>query len=130
MRKLIMMLASAVVFCVTLTGFGETVTNVRGSQRPNSNLVDIYYDFNATDGGTYTVEVAIEGRTDTVAATTFSGDVGKGIAPGKNRHIVWEAGIDWRGKKGDVKAVVTATVEVPKGKPKKVQLVTSQSKCD
>lgn len=36
--------------------------------------------------------------------------------------IVWEAGADWRGKKGDVKAVVTATVEVPKGTPKKVQL--------
>ena len=122
MRKLIMMLTVAIALGATLTGFGETVTNVRGSQRPNSNLVDIYYDLNATDGGTYTVEVAIEGRTDTVAATTFSGDVGKGIAPGKNRHIVWEAGIDWRGKKGDVKAVVTATVEVPKGKPKKVQL--------
>ena len=122
MRKLIMMLTAAIALGATLTGFGETVTNVRGAQRPNSNLVDIYYDLNASDGGTYTVEVAIEGRTDTVTATTFSGDVGKGIAPGKNRHIVWEAGIDWRGKKGDVKAVVTATVEVPKGKPKKVQL--------
>ena len=107
---------------VALTGFGETVTNVRGSQRPNSNLVDIYYDLNATEGGTYTVEFSIEGRTNEVTATTFSGDVDKGIAPGKNRHIVWEAGADWRGKKGDVKAVVTATVEVPKGKPKKVQL--------
>ena len=122
MRKLIMMLTAAVVLGIALTGFGETVTNVRGSQRPNSNLVDIYYDLNATDGGTYKVEVAIEGRTDTVTATTFSGDVGGGIAPGKNRHIVWEAGADWRGKKGDVKAVVTATVEVPEGKPKKVQL--------
>ncbi len=117
-----MMLTAAGVLGIALTGFGETVTNVRGLQRPNSNLVDIYYDLNATDGGTYTVEVAIEGRTDTVAATTFSGDIDKGVAPGKNRHIVWEAGADWRGKKGDVKAVVTATVEVPKGKPKKVQL--------
>ena len=122
MRKLIMMLTAVVALVVTLTGFGETVENVRGSQRPNSNLVDIYYDLNATDGGTYTVEVSVEGRTNEVTATTFSGDVGKGIAPGKNRHIVWEAGADWRGKKGDVKAVVTATFEVPKGKPKKVQL--------
>ena len=113
------MLTAAGVLGIALTGFGETVTNVRGAQRPNSNLVDIYYDLNATDGGTYTVEVAIEGRTDTVAATTFSGDVGKGIAPGKNRHIVWEAGADWRGKKGDVKAVVTTTIE---DKHSKVQL--------
>ena len=122
MRKLIMMLAAVIALGITLTGFGETVTNVRGSQRPNSNLVDIYYDLNATDGGTYTVEVAIEGRTDTVAATTFSGDIGKGIAPGKNHHIVWEAGADWRDKKGDVKAIVTAAVEARPDKPKKVQL--------
>ena len=112
----------ALAATIALTGFGEIVANVRGSQRPNSNLVDIYYDLNATDGGTYTVEVAIEGRTDTVTATTFSGDVGEGIAPGKNRHILWEAGPDWHGKKGDVKAVVTATVEAKNGKPKKVQL--------
>ena len=116
------MLTATVVFGATLTGFGETVTNVRGLQRPNSNLVDIYYDLNAVDGWSYTVEVAIEGRTNEVTATTFSGDVGKGVAPGKNRHIVWEAGVDWRDKKGDVKAIVTATVEARKGKPKKVQL--------
>jgi len=117
-------LAVVVVFVlsIALTGLAETVTNVRGSQRPNSNLVDIYYDLNATDGGTYTVGVAIEGRTNEVTATTFSGDVGKGISPGKNRHVVWDAGADWRGNKGDVKAVVTATIEPKKGKPKKVQL--------
>lgn len=109
----------ALAMTVALTGFGETVTNVRGSQRPNSNLVDIYYDLNASEGGTYTVEVSIEGRTDEVTATTFSGDVGEGIAPGKNRRIVWEAGADWRGKIGDVKAIVTATIE---DKHNKVQL--------
>lgn len=112
----------AVVLGIALSGFAETVTNVRGSQRPNSNLVDIYYDLNITDGWSYTVEVAIEGRTNEVTATTFSGDVGKGIAPGKNHHIVWEAGADWRDKKGDVKVVVTATIEAKKGKLKKVQL--------
>ena len=109
---------------VAWTGVGETVTNVRGVQRPNSNLVDIYYDLNAVDGWSYMVEVAIEGRTNEVTATTFSGDVGKGIAPGKNRHIVWEAGADWRGKKGDVKAIVTATIipKEKKDKHNKVQL--------
>ena len=120
MRRILAMIA--VVLGIVLTGFAETVTNVRGSQRPNSNLVDIYYDLNAVDGWSYTVEVAAEGRTNEVTATTFSGDVGKGITPGKNRHILWEAGADWRDKKGDVKAVVIATVEAKKGKPKKVQL--------
>ena len=70
MRKL--MLTAAVVLGITLTGFGETVTNVRGSQRPNSKLVDIYYDLNATDGGTYTVEVAIEGRTNEASVSDSS----------------------------------------------------------
>ena len=112
----------ALALAIALTGLAETVTNVRGSQRPNSNLVDIYYDLNAVEGWSYTVAVSIEGRTNEVAATTFSGDVGKGIASGKNHHIVWEAGADWRGKKGDVKAIVTATVESRPGKPKKVQL--------
>ena len=118
MKKLVL----AVVLGIALTEFGETVTNVRGLQRPNSNLVDIYYDLDAVDGWSYTVTVRISGRTDAVSATTFSGDVGKGIAPGKNRHIVWEAGADWRGKKGDVKAIVTATIETKKSKRQKVQL--------
>ena len=106
----------AIVLGITLTGFGETVTNVRGSQRPNSKLVDIYYDLNASDGGTYTVEVAIEGRTDTVTATTFSGDFGDGGALGKNRHVVWDAGADWPNKNGDVKVTITATSSINRNK--------------
>ena len=104
MRKLIMMLTAAVVFGATLTGFGETVTNVRGMQRENSNLVDIYYDLEVSEGGSYKVEVQIEGRTNEVNAATFTGDVGNGIAPGRNHHILWDAGADWPGKKGDVNA--------------------------
>ena len=99
------------------TGFAETVTNVRGMQRENSNLVDIYYDLESTDGGSYTVEVVIEGRTNEVTAATFSGDVGDGVTPGRNRHILWDAGADWPGKKGDVKAIVTVTKESEKGNP-------------
>ena len=109
----------AVVFGITFTGFGETVTNVRGSQRPNSKLVDIYYDLNDADGGTYYVEVEVVGRTNDVNASSFSGDVGDGVSPGQNRHIVWDAGTDWSGNKGDVQAVVTA---IKGGKPNKVQL--------
>lgn len=117
-------LAFAIVVSVVMFAVcdAETVTNVRGSQRPNSNIVDIYYDLDAVDGWSYTVNVRVLGRTNAVTATTFSGDVGKGIAPGKNRHIVWEAGTDWRGKKGDVRATVTATAEARGGKPQKVQL--------
>ena len=109
---------------LALFAFGdtETVTNVRRVQRENSKLVDIYYDLNATDGGTYTVGVEIEGKTLAVNASTFTGDVGEGVPPGTNRHIIWDAGTDWPNKKGDVRASVTATKEGPSIKPGKVQL--------
>ena len=92
----------AIVLGIALSGFAETVENVRGLQRENSKLVDIYYDLNDTDGGTYYVEVEIVGRTSDVNASSFSGDVGEGVAPGQNHHIVWDAGADWLGNKGDV----------------------------
>ena len=109
----------AVALGIAWTGLAETVENVRGSQRENTKLVDIYYDLNDTGGGTYYVEVEVVGRTSDVNASSFSGDVGEGVVPGQNRRIVWDAGADWPGNKGDVKAVVVA---IKGGKPNKVQL--------
>ena len=57
-----------------------------------------------------------------MTAVTFSGDVGTGVAPGENRHVVWNAGADWPNKKGDVKAIVRATKENENGKHGGVQL--------
>ncbi len=121
MKRRCWRISLAIVAAVALTGFAETVTNVRGIQRDNSNLVDIYYDLNDSDGGSYTVEIALEGRTNEVTAATFTGDVGEGVAPGKNRHILWNAGADWPDRKGDVRAIVTA-VKKDDGKHKGVQL--------
>ena len=117
MRRILAVIA--VALGIALTGLAETVENVRGQQRENSKLVDIYYDLNDTDGGAYYVEVEVVGRTCDVNASSFSGDVGEGVAPGQNRRIVWDAGADWPGNKGDVKAVVTA---IKGGKPNRVQL--------
>lgn len=118
MKKKLMIVVVAVVAAFgAWTGLAETVTNVRGMQREKSNLVDIYYDIEATDGGMYSVKVEIEGRTNAVSAASFTGDVGEGVAPGRNRHIVWNAGADWPDKKGDVRAIVTAEREPEKGKP-------------
>ena len=72
MAKCRMMMGIAMAVAAAWTGFGETVTNVRGSQRENSNLVDIYYDLEASEGGSYKVEVQIEGRTNEVNAVTFT----------------------------------------------------------
>lgn len=112
MKTIAVAVATAMTAAVAWTGLADGVTNVRGKQRENSRLVDIYYDIEASDSGLYglyTVEVQIVGRTNAVTATTFIGDVGNGIAPGQNHHIVWDAGADWPNKKGDVRAVVTAT---------------------
>ena len=118
MKKLIL----AAVLGVAWAGLGETVTNVRGLQRPNSNLVDIYYDLNATDGGLYTVKVEIEGKAGEVNAASFTGDVGNRIVPGKNKRVVWDAGADCPERNGDVKAIVTAVATHMKGSHGKVQL--------
>ena len=104
------------VFVVIYSVIGATVTNVRGVQQSSgSKLVDIYYDLNGAEGETYTVEAVLEGATEAVKATSLTGDVGKGIKSGQNRHIVWDAGADWMNKKGFVKAVVTATREFSSG---------------
>lgn len=110
-----MIICFAAVLAAIWSVLGVTVTNVRGEQRQGSKLVDIYYDLNSTDGGTYTVEVALEGGTETVQAVSLTGDIGKGVKLGRNRHVVWDAGIDWVSKKGYIKVVVTAKKESAQG---------------
>ena len=58
-----MIICFVAVLSAMWSAFGVTVTNVRGEQRQGSKLVDIYYDLNSTDGGTYTVDVVLEGDT-------------------------------------------------------------------
>lgn len=103
--------------------WGASVTNVRGLQWDGSNFVDIYYDLEAADGETFEVKVGIEGQNGSVKVSHLKGAVGKGISPGKDLHVEWDAGADWAGKNGQLKAVVTATKEEKStGQVKKVQL--------
>ena len=119
MKTLAVAVATAMAAAVAWTGLADGVTNVHGKQRENSRLVDIYYDLDGF-GDSYWIAVRIEGRTNAVASATFTGDVGSGIEPGKNHHIVWDAGRDWPYRKGDVRAVLTATRQ--DGNHDKVQL--------
>ncbi len=80
------------------------ITNVRASQREGTKLVDIYYD--ATDADNDLLKVRIEisdndGARYSVPAFSLTGDIGEGIAPGTNKHIVWDAGTDWDGEYSD-----------------------------
>jgi len=86
------------------------VSNVAASQRPDdSKLVDIYYDL--ADESLCTVWVVVSddaGKTWSVPAQTFTGDVGPDIQPGTGKHIVWDAGADIPGKTGTLKVRVYA----------------------
>lgn len=76
------------------------VSNVRVSQRTGSKLVDIYYDVSDSDGGPLRVEVQVSsngGRYYDVPAVTLDGAVGTNITPGTNKHVLWNAGVDWPG---------------------------------
>lgn len=95
--------------------WGVQVENVRGEQREGSNKVDIWYDLPSSKGCTYEIELKFEGKKTTPPADTLSGDFGTGVTPGKNKHIVWNAGKDFPKSEDDIKAVITATEETYAG---------------
>jgi sulfatase modifying factor 1 len=76
------------------------VSNIRVSQRPGTKLVDIHYDLADADGDAQLIQLAASanaGLTYTIPCVTLSGSVGANVAPGANRHIIWNAGADWNG---------------------------------
>ena len=74
------------------------VSNVKASQRAHSQLVDIFYDVSGTSNQVLvSVAVSTNGGSEyTLQATNFSGDIGMWIAPGTNRSLTWNAGVDWK----------------------------------
>ena len=80
------------------------ITNVRASQREGTKLVDIHYDAADADNDLLKVRIEIsdnDGVKYSVPAFSLTGDIGEGIAPGVNKHIVWDAGTDWDGEYSD-----------------------------
>ncbi len=109
------MLAPMLMFAHVQVAYcaSPVVSNVTASQRAGSKLVDIYYDVADADGDVLTVRVDVSddaGATFMVPATSFSGDgYGNGVTPGRQRHIVWDAGADWSGRfSSNVRFKVTA----------------------
>lgn len=87
--------------CCLLAAADPVVSNVRASQRPGTQLVDIIYDLADPDSANLTVSVAVSdngGSTYAVPVTTFSGALGAGITPGNGKKVTWDAGADWPGK--------------------------------
>jgi len=77
------------------------VTNVHGEQRPNTHLVDVYYDIADTNSSSVSVRLEVsddEGSNWAVPVASVSQSVGPGVTPGLGKHILWNAGADWDGQ--------------------------------
>lgn len=93
-----------------------TMSNASANQESGAaRRVHIYYDLFNPGGGTATISVAISnngGASYSISPQTLSGDVGKGIAAGTNKHIVWDAMADLPGVYGtNYRARITATAD-------------------
>ena len=96
MRTLKIPAAVTALFLLLTQGAGAAIIeNVMAQQRPKSDIVDVYYDLVESGGGVFDVSISIEGGGDKPLLSTLSGDVGVDIVPGRNKHIVWDAGADW-----------------------------------
>ncbi len=96
----IRLLACLLVLALPCRAAPPVVTNVRAAQRAGTELVDVYYDVSASVPPlTVAVQVSADGgATFAVNAVSLTGEVGGGLQPGANRHLVWNAGADWDGQ--------------------------------
>ena len=82
------------ILCNALFAQAPVVENVRFEQRTDGTLlVDIYYDVTAADSDSLEIVIeASDNRGDTyiLPCTSLTGDVGEGITPGKNKHVIWD----------------------------------------
>lgn len=107
------------VFGMTAFATPPEISNVRASQRTDTKLVDIYYDAVDADGDLLKVRVEIsdnDGVKYSVPAFSLTGDIGEGVTPGANKHIVWDAGTDWDGEYSDKMRVKVFAIDA-KGFP-------------
>jgi formylglycine-generating enzyme required for sulfatase activity len=108
----LLILVGLCVSGVVYANSAPVVSNVQAAQRnDDSKQVDIYYNLYDANGDSCTVWVAVSdnnGSTWSVPAMSFTGAVGKNIAPGLNKHIIWDAGRDMPGKIANFKVRVVA----------------------
>ena len=97
-------MATMVVAGLSLAAIANTppsISNVRASQREGTKLIDIYYDLADADNDLLKVRIEVSnnnGAKYSVPAFSLTGDIGESISPGVNKHIVWDAGMDWDGE--------------------------------
>ena len=97
---------------VTLTSmYGPLVSNVKAAQRPGTQLMDITYDVSSAETNTVPVALSVKDGPTVVSVTSVTGDVGAGVETGTSKSIVWNMGVDWKGKvSSGVVFIVTSSV--------------------
>jgi formylglycine-generating enzyme required for sulfatase activity len=114
-RRLMSVAALMLAFNVSFIWAGSpTVSNVRASQRAQTQLVDVFYDLSATNSGPFSVSMAVStnnGSTYNLPASSFTGNgIGSSVTLGTRKQVVWNAGVDWPGQYSSaVRFQVTAT---------------------
>lgn len=115
MKHIVFLLA--VFFCGKAISQAPVVSNVRFEQRTDGSLlVDIYYDVSDPDNDT--VDIIVEASDDGGMyyfhpCQSLTGDVGRGIPTGENKHVVWDFYKDSPGiNSGNFRIRVTAFDEL------------------
>jgi len=75
---------------------GQLIKNVHFST--NDNNVWIFYDLQGNAESSYQIQLLAStngGKTYTISPTNVTGDVGKGVHPGKNKQIIWNVMEDY-----------------------------------
>lgn len=73
------------------------VRNLFVAQRPDTKLVDIYYDLINPDSSELRVNLHVKHNSTIIDLSSLSGDLGLGVTAGVGKHILWNAGNDWDG---------------------------------
>ena len=101
----------AVLTAAVMHAANPVVSNVRARQDIGTKRVLIDYDVADADGDRLDVRVMVTVNGTPITATSFlpGSAIGLGVTPGRNRRIVWDAGVDWNGQYSSaVRFTVTA----------------------
>jgi hypothetical protein len=97
------MIAVVVLLCNSVTPAQADellVDQVEAAQVPGTALVDVWFNLETVGGEPVSITLYLS--TDTGATYPYycpsvTGDVGAGVSPGIDLHIVWDAGVDFPG---------------------------------
>ena len=114
-----LLIAISPLFAIAAT---PAVTNVHGEQRPDTHLVDVYYDLADADSASVSVRLQVSANGGdnwtVVPVVSVSQAVGANVTPGHGKHILWNAGADWGGQVSKTvlfKVIASDTTPAPDG---------------